>query len=427
MAYEEEEFTMEGRTLDEIREKLHSKYGRNYRITAKRTDFRPAGLFHLSTKEVQVVKYVVNHLNSYEKDNSSSEMIQGRTSYPNSGYRRMTGMTEMEMMDESRKAILRDKNNILISSQLQKINSTIEELSESVSSMKKGMDVAASDKHETIKKIEELLQQNEFTFSYIQMIEDKIRTEFSLEQLEDYQLVEKQVVDWIGETITITQEKVHRPPRVIIIVGPTGVGKTTTIAKLASNTIIDAKTKHLPRPELCILTIDTMRVGALEQLSKFGEILGKDVKKAETSADVMKIYEDYKDHVDYFFIDTSGYSPNDSTHIGEMKNILNVENLNPEVHLSLSASTKSSDLSNIIRNYEPFGYDSVIITKCDETKQIGNIISVLFDKHKSISYITDGQRVPRNIKKADKIDMLIRLTGFEIDREHIEEKFGVRN
>ena len=110
-----------------------------------------------------------------------------------------------------------------------------------------------------------------------------------------------------------------------------------------------------------------------------------------------------------------------------MKNILNVENLNPEVHLSLSASTKSSDLSNIIRNYEPFGYDSVIITKCDETKQIGNIISVLFDKHKSISYITDGQRVPRNIKKADKIDMLIRLTGFEIDREHIEEKFGVRN
>lgn len=193
---------------------------------------------------------------------------------------------------------------------------------------------------------------------------------------------------------------------------------------MASNTILDAKANGKPKPELCILTIDTMRVGALEQLSKFGEILGKNVMKAESSDDVLKIYQDYREHVDYIFIDTSGYSPNDSTHIGEMKNILNVNGMNADIYLSVTASTKASDLTNILRNYEPFGYDSVIITKCDETKQLGNVISVLYEKHKAISYITDGQRVPRNIKKADIIDILKNLNGFEIDRIHLEDKFG---
>ena len=98
--------------------------------------------------------------------------------------------------------------------------------------------------------------------------------------------------------------------------------------------------------------------------------------------------------------------------------------MNPTIYLSVCASTKASDLHNIFRNYEPFDYSSVIVTKCDETKQFGNIISVLWERHKSISYITDGQRVPRNIKKADVIDILKNLSGFDIDRIHIEDYFG---
>ena len=144
----------------------------------------------------------------------------------------------------------------------------------------------------------------------------------------------------------------------------------------------------MKKPELCIVTIDTMRVGALEQLAKFGEILGKNVLKAETAEDVAEIYSDYKEHVDYIYIDTSGYSPNDSNHIGEMKNILDVK-MNPEIFLAVTASTKASDLQNIFRNFEPFAYESVIITKFDESQCYGNIISVLWDRHKSISYITD--------------------------------------
>ena len=107
-----------------------------------------------------------------------------------------------------------------------------------------------------------------------------------------------------------------------------------------------------------------------------------------------------------------------------MKNILSVDNLNPDVYLSVCATTKASDLNNIFRNYEPFGYNSIIVTKWDETTQIGNVISVLYDKHKTVSYITDGQHVPANIRKASVIDFLVSLKGFNIDRSHIEDKFG---
>ena len=166
-----------------------------------------------------------------------------------------------------------------------------------------------------------------------------------------------------------------------------------------------------------------MKAGALEQLKRVGEILGEEIKKAECAEDVKQLYEENKDHVDFMFIDTSGYSPNDSQHIADMKRILDVK-MNADVYLSVSATTKTSDLINIFRNYEPFAYESVILTKADETNQFGNIISVLWEKHKSISYITDGQGIPRDIHKADVIDIIKRLNGFDVDRIHLEDKFG---
>lgn len=406
---DEKVYTVTADSLDKCREILYEQYGSNFKIIDRRNEQVPCGFFKLRTKMQVVVKYIVVNHNIYNSNKGNSYLPD-----PNFD----------EQFEKNRQAILKTQNDTLINAKLNEVSKNLADLSAQVNSKLDGIAVATNEKHESILKIEELLSQNEFTFSYIKMIEEKIRSVFSLEQLDDFKLVQRYVVDWIGESISIAPEKFFRPPHVIIIVGPTGVGKTTTIAKMASNTILDAKANGKPKPELCILTIDTMRVGALEQLSKFGEILGKNVMKAESSDDVLKIYQDYRDHVDYIFIDTSGYSPNDSTHIGEMKNILNVNGMNADIYLSVTASTKASDLTNILRNYEPFGYDSVIITKCDETKQLGNVISVLYEKHKAISYITDGQRVPRNIKKADIIDILKNLNGFEIDRIHLEDKFG---
>ena len=400
---------IEGDTLDECKQKLFNLYGKDYNIESKETIFKRSGFLGLKQKEVQVVTYTVNHRKSYNPDNYFLDKEN-----------------EAEQLEKNRIAIIEQQKTNLMNSQINKVSTQLDELNKMIVGLQtNGITTSNSnsDTHPTIRKIEELLEENEFTNSYIRMIDDKIRNQFPLHQLDDFKLVERYVVDWIGESIQIAPEKTFRPPHVIIIVGPTGVGKTTTIAKLAANTILDAKTKNIPRPELCILTIDTMRVGAQEQLSKFGDILGKSVLKAESSEDVRQIYEENKDHVDYMFIDTSGYSPNDSTHISEMKNMLDVK-MNPDIYLSVCATTKASDLQNIFRNYEPFGYESVIVTKCDETKQFGNVISVLWDRHKAISYITDGQRVPRNIRRADVIEFLKNLSGFDIDRVHIEDKFG---
>ncbi len=399
--------TIEGATLAECKRKLQDKYGDDYEIKNRESVFKSCGIFGLKQKEVQVVTYVINHKRAYE---NYSPSVRDRES-------------EEEQLEKNRQAILQAQNATLINGAITTLANKMEEMNKQINSINSNITSATSEVHETIRRIEELLEQNEFTMSYTRMIEEKIRSQFSLDELDDFNLVERYVVDWIGESIQISQEKPFRPPHVVIIIGPTGVGKTTTLAKLAANTILDAKNKNIPRPKLCIFTIDSMRVGALEQLERYGEAMDQKVLKAETAEDVKEIYEEYKDHTDYIFVDTGGYSPNDATHIGMMKNVLDV-NMNPDVYLSVSASTKASDLQTIFRNYEPLGYESVIVTKCDESKQIGNIISVLWDRRKTISYITDGQRVPRNIRKASIVDILLNLTGFNIDRVHIENKFG---
>ena len=404
--------TIEGATLDECKRKLHQKYGDDFNIEDRSSYFKSCGFLGLKQKEVQVVTYTVNHKKAYDNNSYYSERPRERSRE-----------SEEAEFEKNRQAILQAQQNTAMAGAIKSLSQQMEEMNKQMSSMNNNINQASGEVHSTIKHIEELLEQNEFTMSYTRMIEEKIRQQFSLDELDDVNLVERYVVDWIGETIQVAEEKHFRPPHVVIIIGPTGVGKTTTLAKLAASTILDAKNKNIPKPKLCIFTIDSMRVGALEQLERLGDAMEQKVLKAETADDVKEIYEEYKDHVDYIFVDTGGYSPNDATHIGMMKNVLDV-NMNPDVYLSVTASTKASDLQTIFRNYEPLGYESVIVTKCDESKQFGNIISVLWERRKTISYVTDGQIISRNLRKANVVDFLKNLSGFNIDRVHIENKFG---
>ena len=312
--------------------------------------------------------------------------------------------------------------SVLIKSELDQLDSKMNELLQKINDSSN----TSSETHKSISKIEELLDRNEFSLKYINYIKDKIKKSFSLEELEDFDIVQRKVVDWIGESINIAQEQVFRKPYVGIIVGPKKKKKTTTLVKLAVQYILKNKEQGR-KVDICFITIDSMRVGAFEQLARFGDLLNITVKKAEKAEDVKFIYEEVKSAVDAIFIDTSGYSPNDAEHLGAMKMTLSVQGMNPDVYLAVCASTKARDIENIMRNYEPFGYKSVIITKCDESEQYGNIISVLFDSHKSVSYITNGQQIAQGkcIKRAEVVDFLVRLEDFQVDRIHIEDKFGV--
>ena len=402
-----------GRTLDECKAKLFEKFNNEYTICGKRTMLK-GGFFGIGQKEVVEVSYTVDREEDVQKNAAAYTT-------------KLSSGNGTDALDAAA-AFNKTKDDLLRAAQVTAINAAmntrLSQMEDTISKQLKNMSFAASEKHPSIKKIESLLEENEFTFSYINEITEKLQSSFTLDALDDFKAVERKVVDWIGKTISIAPEKIQRPPHVVVIVGPTGVGKTTTLVKLATKMVSEAKREGRRIPSFAFITTDTMRVGAYEQLASYSTIFETELEKAETVEDLKKLYDEKRENLDAIFIDTSGYSPNDTENIGKMKAVLDVRGMKPDIHLAVAASTKATDLANIMQNYEQFGYNSVIVTKCDESKQYGNVISVLHEKNKKISYIADGQKVVRDIHRADVVQFLIRLSGFDVDRVHIEDEFG---
>jgi len=306
--------------------------------------------------------------------------------------------------------------------QLETILKTVKKLEQRLD--KSDMDDAdKAGEHETISKIEMLLENNDFSSSYIRKLLTRARNEFTLEDLDNYDLVQETIVNWIGESIQIAQNRSTVRPRIIALVGPTGVGKTTTVAKLAAAYSLAAAKGSRPL-NVRVITIDNYRIGAKQQIEIYGNIMNIPVSCAETPSDLQTLVAMYQD-VDVILIDTIGKSPKDFSRIAEMRHFLDAAGHCSDVYLALSATTKSSDMREIMQQYETFGYGSVIVTKFDETTRVGNIVSALDEKKKPVAYITTGQRVPLDFEQAAVVRFLTSLDGFRINRARVEERFPV--
>ncbi len=279
-----------------------------------------------------------------------------------------------------------------------------------------------SEDHATITRIEALLEKNDFSPLYMKNICARLKKDFSLEALDNYDLVQDTVLEWIGESISISDNAGTARPRVIVLVGPTGVGKTTTVAKLAAAYSLAAAKGSRPL-NVRVITIDNYRIGAKQQIEIYGNIMNIPVSCAETPNDLKTLMAMYAQDVDIVLIDTIGKSPRDYTRIAEMRQFLDAAGPISDVHLAMSATTKTSDMREIMQQYETFGYRSVIVTKFDETVRVGNIISVLGEKQKPLAYITNGQRVPQDFEQASVVRFLTNLEGFRVNRTRIEELF----
>jgi flagellar biosynthesis protein FlhF len=175
-----------------------------------------------------------------------------------------------------------------------------------------------------------------------------------------------------------------------------------------------------------IITIDSYRIGAKRQIEIYGEIMRIPVSSAETKEDLKKLLALHGD-ADIVLIDTIGKSQRDYRKLAEMKEILDGAGSGAEVHLAVSATTKTRDLEDIFQQYEPFGYSRVIVTKLDETSQIGGLLSVVAKRNKPISFFTDGQKVPQDIEPATVVRLMLNLEGFRVDRDRLESTYGIDN
>ena len=256
---------------------------------------------------------------------------------------------------------------------------------------------------------------------------DAVRSELPLSDLQDQGVVHHFVVRRLAAELAIAPPLQQRPapadgPRVCTLVGPTGVGKTTTIAKLAA---LHGLGNGGRAPPVRIVTIDNYRIGARQQIETYGDIMRIPVTSAETADELKKAIALGSD-AEIVFVDTVGRSPTDFARMAEMRSVLDAVGRGGTTQLVVGATTKFADLRQILRQFEPFGYDSVIVTKLDETSSVGNVISALTAARKPVSYLCSGQVVPQDIAPASTLRLLLYLDGFRLDRKLLEKEFGKR-
>lgn len=195
-----------------------------------------------------------------------------------------------------------------------------------------------------------------------------------------------------AEKITPAQEG----PKVVIFIGPTGVGKTTTIAKLASQFAIEQKKK------VALVTADTYRIAAAEQLKTYANIMQVPFRVIYGEEDMVSAVRDFKDY-DYIFVDTMGHSHRNEEQRDNTKKLIDcIEKIaESQCYLVLSATTKYKDLLRIVDNYKVIADYHLIFTKLDETYTLGNLLNLKLYTNASIAYVTCGQNVPEDIEVFD--------------------------
>lgn len=181
-------------------------------------------------------------------------------------------------------------------------------------------------------------------------------------------------------------------PRVVVFVGSTGVGKTTTVAKLAAVNAIKKKKK------VALVTLDTYRIAAVEQLKVYAKIMGLPVYVAGTSEEFGKLIDAIKG-VDLILVDTAGRGQKDKAHMEELHRIYK-NGVPMETHLVLSATAKEKDTIDVIRRYKSVPVDRLLFTKIDETTTYGGMFNALIASGRPVSYLATGQKVPEDIEAA---------------------------
>lgn len=247
---------------------------------------------------------------------------------------------------------------------------------------------------------------NEVSEKYANQIIDEIEKSAKPNTPFDYALtnIYQKMILKFGKQEGITPPE--KGPKMVFFIGPTGVGKTTTIAKIASRYIVDEKKK------VALVTSDTYRIAAAEQLRVYAGILEVPFRVVYSPEEIVQTMKDFADY-DYIFIDTSGHSYQNEEQKETMKSIVHSVDgqAEKEVFLVLSATTKYRDLLKIVDTYTEVTEYKLIFTKLDETSAVGNLLNIKLYTGAALSYVTYGQNVPDDLEDFNPQKTVKQLLG----------------
>lgn len=216
---------------------------------------------------------------------------------------------------------------------------------------------------------------------------------------------ERALRELMGRTVRIAPEEFApgKGKKVWAFVGPTGVGKTTTVAKLAARFALQGGKK------VGLITVDTFRIAAVEQLKTYAGIMDVPLRVALDAADFKKAVDDYRDY-DVVLVDTAGQSPRDEEALAALLETFPAD-VETEIHLVLSITTRSRDLEKILRHYTPVRVGKLVLTKLDETECVGPLLFLPVVSRLPLAYLTTGQNVPDDIEPATPEAVVAHLMG----------------